>query len=50
MTKVLLRRFIMTQKEIKKEDAVNEMLPVSQLAVLGLQHVLAAYAGAVAVH
>ncbi|BCZ45975.1 xanthine permease [Clostridium gelidum] len=39
----------MTQKEIKKEDAVNEMLPVSQLAILGLQHVLAAYAGAVAV-
>lgn len=39
----------MTQKEIKREDAVNEMLPVSQLAVLGLQHVLAAYAGAVAV-
>ena len=39
----------MSQNNIKKEDKVNEMLPVSQLAVLGLQHVLAMYAGAVAV-
>jgi len=39
----------MSQNNIKKEDKVNEMLPVSQLAILGLQHVLAMYAGAVAV-
>ncbi|NMF06443.1 nucleobase:cation symporter-2 family protein [Clostridium beijerinckii] len=39
----------MSQNNIKKDDKVNEMLPVSQLAILGLQHVLAMYAGAVAV-
>jgi xanthine permease len=39
----------MSQSNLKTEDKVNEMLPVSQLAVLGLQHVLAMYAGAVAV-
>lgn len=48
-TKILLRRLIMSQNNIKKDDKVNEMLPVSQLAILGLQHVLAMYAGAVAV-
>jgi NCS2 family nucleobase:cation symporter-2/xanthine permease len=39
----------MSQENIKKEDKVNEMLPMGQLATLGLQHVLAMYAGAVAV-
>ncbi|WP_411680937.1 nucleobase:cation symporter-2 family protein [Clostridium thailandense] len=39
----------MSEGITKKVDKVNEMLPVSQLAVLGLQHVLAMYAGAVAV-
>lgn len=39
----------MLNNNVKKRDEVNEMLPVSQLAVLGLQHVLAMYAGAVAV-
>lgn len=39
----------MSKNNLKKVDKVNEMLPVSQLAVLGLQHVLAMYAGAVAV-
>jgi len=39
----------MSQNNLKNEDQVNEMLPVSQLAILGLQHVLAMYAGAVAV-
>jgi xanthine permease len=32
-----------------KIDRVNEMLPIGKLATLGLQHVLAMYAGAVAV-
>ncbi|MBU3160660.1 purine permease [Clostridium frigoris] len=35
--------------DISKIDKVNEMLPIGQLATLGLQHVLAMYAGAVAV-
>ncbi|MBX4268270.1 nucleobase:cation symporter-2 family protein [Clostridium estertheticum] len=35
--------------DILKIDKVNEMLPIAQLATLGLQHVLAMYAGAVAV-
>ncbi|MBU3180835.1 nucleobase:cation symporter-2 family protein [Clostridium psychrophilum] len=35
--------------DIVKTDKVNEMLPIGQLATLGLQHVLAMYAGAVAV-
>jgi xanthine permease len=39
----------MSQNNINKEDKVNEMLPINQLAILGLQHVLAMYAGAVAV-
>lgn len=39
----------MSNKNLKSEDKVNEMLPMSQLATLGLQHVLAMYAGAVAV-
>ncbi|EKQ55035.1 MULTISPECIES: nucleobase:cation symporter-2 family protein [unclassified Clostridium] len=39
----------MSQNNFNKEDKVNEILPVSQLAILGLQHVLAMYAGAVAV-
>lgn len=39
----------MSQSNLKKEDKVNEILPVSQLTILGLQHVLAMYAGAVAV-
>ncbi|MBW9170597.1 nucleobase:cation symporter-2 family protein [Clostridium estertheticum] len=34
---------------IVKIDKVNEILPIGQLAMLGLQHVLAMYAGAVAV-
>lgn len=33
----------------EKVDKVNEVLPIGQLATLGLQHVLAMYAGAVAV-
>lgn len=39
----------MSRQEIKKVDRVNEVLPIGQLATLGLQHVLAMYAGAVAV-
>jgi xanthine permease len=39
----------MSEGKNKKIDKVNEMLPISQLATLGLQHVLAMYAGAVAV-
>lgn len=39
----------MSERNIKKVDKVDEMLPISQLTVLGLQHVLAMYAGAVAV-
>ena len=39
----------MSQVKGKKIDRVNEMLPMGQLATLGLQHVLAMYAGAVAV-
>lgn len=39
----------MSEKNTQKVDKVNEMLPVAQLATLGLQHVLAMYAGAVAV-
>ena len=39
----------MSEESIKKVDKVNEILPIPQLATLGLQHVLAMYAGAVAV-
>ncbi|MEY8000782.1 nucleobase:cation symporter-2 family protein [Clostridium sp. Mt-5] len=39
----------MSEKNVKKVDKVNEMLPIPQLTTLGLQHVLAMYAGAVAV-
>jgi len=39
----------MSEKQNQKIDRVNEMLPIGQLATLGLQHVLAMYAGAVAV-
>lgn len=39
----------MSKTNVKKIDRVNEVLPVGQLATLGLQHVLAMYAGAVAV-
>ncbi|OOM14425.1 nucleobase:cation symporter-2 family protein [Clostridium saccharobutylicum] len=39
----------MSQNKFSGADKVNEMLPVSKLTVLGLQHVLAMYAGAVAV-
>lgn len=39
----------MSQNKITKTDKVNEMLPLGQLLTLGLQHVLAMYAGAVAV-
>lgn len=39
----------MAQEKTQKVDRVNEMLPIGQLATLGLQHVLAMYAGAVAV-
>lgn len=39
----------MEKTNLKKTDKVNEMLPLSQLTVFGLQHVLAMYAGAVAV-
>ena len=38
-----------TVKKEEKVDRVNEMLPIGKLATLGLQHVLAMYAGAVAV-
>jgi len=38
-----------TEKKEEKVDRVNEMLPIGKLATLGLQHVLAMYAGAVAV-
>ncbi len=36
-------------EKFNKQDKANEMLPLNQLTVLGLQHVLAMYAGAVAV-
>lgn len=39
----------MSKNNLAKVDQVDEMLPVNHLAVLGLQHVLAMYAGAVAV-
>lgn len=39
----------MSEEKSKKVDRVNEVLPIGQLATLGLQHVLAMYAGAVAV-
>lgn len=39
----------MSEVKTTKVDKVNEMLPIGQLATLGLQHVLAMYAGAVAV-
>ena len=39
----------MSEENAKKVDRVNEILPIGQLATLGLQHVLAMYAGAVAV-
>lgn len=39
----------MLTKNLNKQDKANEMLPLNQLTVLGLQHVLAMYAGAVAV-
>jgi NCS2 family nucleobase:cation symporter-2/xanthine permease len=39
----------MLKNNLEKESKVNEMLPVNKLAILGLQHVLAMYAGAVAV-
>lgn len=39
----------MSEETVKTVDKVNEVLPLPQLATLGLQHVLAMYAGAVAV-
>jgi len=39
----------MSKANVTKVDKVNEVLPLGQLATLGLQHVLAMYAGAVAV-
>lgn len=39
----------MSEETVKTVDRVNEVLPLPQLATLGLQHVLAMYAGAVAV-
>ena len=42
-------KFMKTVKNTGEVDRVNEMLPIGQLATLGLQHVLAMYAGAVAV-
>jgi len=39
----------MGEKNAVKKDKVNEMLPIGQLATLGLQHVLAMYAGAVSI-
>jgi NCS2 family nucleobase:cation symporter-2/xanthine permease len=39
----------MSEATVKKFDKTNEMLPIGQLATLGLQHVLAMYAGAVSV-
>ena len=39
----------MSKNNFSEKDQVNEMLPISQLTALGLQHVLAMYAGAVAV-
>jgi xanthine permease len=39
----------MSEAKVKKVDRVNEILPAGQLFTLGLQHVLAMYAGAVAV-
>ncbi|MBY6947594.1 nucleobase:cation symporter-2 family protein [Clostridium botulinum] len=38
-----------SENNTKAVDKVNEMLPIGQLATFGLQHVLAMYAGAVAV-
>ncbi|MDR5586188.1 MULTISPECIES: nucleobase:cation symporter-2 family protein [Clostridium] len=38
-----------SENNTKTVDKVNEMLPIGQLATFGLQHVLAMYAGAVAV-
>ncbi|SDP75404.1 nucleobase:cation symporter-2 family protein [Clostridium gasigenes] len=40
---------IKNQKKVTKTNKLDEMLPLGQLATLGLQHVLAMYAGAVAV-
>jgi len=40
---------VSTVEKNEKVDRVNEILPIGQLATLGLQHVLAMYAGAVAV-
>ncbi len=39
----------MSEGKVNKIDKVNEMLPAGQLFTLGLQHVLAMYAGAVTV-
>lgn len=39
----------MSEGKVSKTDRVNEVLPAGQLFTLGLQHVLAMYAGAVAV-
>ncbi|OBR94039.1 MULTISPECIES: nucleobase:cation symporter-2 family protein [Clostridium] len=39
----------MSEQSVKNVDKVNEMLPLPKLFTLGLQHVLAMYAGAVAV-
>ena len=39
----------MSKSKTQVVDKVNEVLPMSKLATLGLQHVLAMYAGAVAV-
>ncbi len=39
----------MSKNNFTEVDEVNQKLPISQLTVLGLQHVLAMYAGAVAV-
>jgi xanthine permease len=44
-----LRRDVMSKVNVGKIDRVNEVLPAGQLFTLGLQHVLAMYAGAVAV-
>lgn len=39
----------MSEQSVKNVDKVNELLPLPKLFTLGLQHVLAMYAGAVAV-
>ncbi|NMM62330.1 purine permease [Clostridium sp. P21] len=39
----------MSEKTVKNVDKINEVLPIPKLFTLGLQHVLAMYAGAVAV-